>query len=62
VSLYNAGHDIWNSGDTLYNDPGHHGTPAERVAAAEAGFKLSYIDHRQAREAFDAATNFVLSQ
>jgi hypothetical protein len=62
VSLYNAGHDIWSSGDTLYNDPGHHGTPEERVAAAEAGFKISYADHRGAREAFEAATQYVLSR
>ena len=60
ISLYNAGHDIWRSGDTLFSDPSHHGTPEERVAAAEAGFKGSYIDHKNASEAFDAATLYVL--
>lgn len=62
ISLFNAGHDIWSSGDTLYNDPGHHGTPEERVAAAEAGFKVSYAGRRGTKEAFDAATQYVLSR
>lgn len=28
------------SGDTAFNDPNHHGTQAERIAAIEAGFGL----------------------
>lgn len=29
------------SGDTAFNDPNHHGTQAERIAAIEAGFTLA---------------------
>jgi len=61
VSLFNAGHDIWRSGDTLYNDARHHGTPDERVAAAEEGFKMGYPDHHGASEAFETATRYVLN-
>ncbi len=62
ISLFNAGRDIWNSGDTLYNDPSHHGTPADRIAAAEAGFQVSYGENRGAKEAFEAATQYVLGR
>jgi hypothetical protein len=62
VSLWTAGKDIWSSGDTQYNSPDHHGTPQERIAAAEAGFKVSFVEGRSAHDAFRAATDYVLSR
>jgi hypothetical protein len=61
ISLYETGHVIWELGDTNFNDPAHHGTPPERLAAAEAGFKVSYLEARDARYAYAAGLNYVLS-
>ena len=60
ITLYHAGKDIWASGDTAFNNPNHHGTPEERIAAAEAGFKASFEENLSAREAFALATEYVL--
>jgi hypothetical protein len=59
VRLWRSGEDIWNSGDTAYNSRNHHGTPAERLAAAEAGFKRSYFDGRTPRDAFEDGLDYV---
>jgi hypothetical protein len=32
---------IFNVGDFAFNHPGHHGTPQERVAAFDAGYRLN---------------------
>ncbi len=40
LTLYEAGVTFRQLGDTDFTDPQHHGTPAERVAAAEAGFAI----------------------
>src|SRR5262249_37224773 len=54
ASFWKAGKEIWDIGDFAFNRKSHHGTPAERVASAEAGFKLSYLQGRQFDYAFDA--------
>ena len=45
ISVWAAGHTLYRIGDYEFNNPNHHGTPDERVAAAEMGFKLGH-DHR----------------
>lgn len=40
VSLWASGDTFKRIGDFAYNDPGHHGTPEQRVAATEAGFEI----------------------
>lgn len=61
ISLYKTGKEIWNIGDTNFNNPDHHGTPPERLAAAEAGFKVSYLQTRNAQYAYAAGLDYVLS-
>ena len=46
----------WESGDSFVKDQHHHGTPAQRLAAAEAGFKLGYLEAAKPQQAFNAAT------
>lgn len=59
ISLLGAGRDIWESGDTGFNDPGHHGTPRERLRAAESGFELGFKRAPPFHEAFEAATKYI---
>ena len=59
ASLWAAGIRRWQSGDNDLRNLHHHGTPDERLAAAEAGFKLGFIDKATAGEAFAAATRHV---
>ena len=40
ISIWAAGHTLFRIGDYEFNDRNHHGTPDERVAAAEEGFKM----------------------
>ena len=46
-------------GDTYFENQNHHGTPKQRLAAAEAGFRLAYLKGAKPDAAFIAATNFV---
>ena len=41
LRLRTAGLALYRIGDYAFNDKDHHGTPDERVAAAEAGFKFA---------------------
>lgn len=59
ASLWAAGIRRWQSGDTEFRNVHHHGQPDERLAAAEAGFKLGFIEGRSPKEAFTAATDYV---
>jgi hypothetical protein len=38
ISLRVAGRTIYEIGDFSFTDPGHHGTPDERIASAEKGY------------------------
>ena len=40
LSVWAAGHTLYRIGDYEFHDRNHHGTPDERVAAAEVGFRL----------------------
>ena len=59
ASFWAAGMRRWQSGDEQFRNEHHHGTPDDRLAAAEAGFKLGFLENRSAGEAFDAATRYV---
>lgn len=59
ASFWSAGMRRWQSGDTEYRNIHHHGTPDERLAAAEAGFRLGFIEAKSAKEAFAAASAHV---
>lgn len=59
ASFWAAGIRRWQSGDTEFRNTHHHGTPDDRLAAAEAGFKLGFLEKRAPRDAFDAATSYV---
>ena len=39
---------IFKKGDTLFDDPSHHGQPEFRAAMVRAGFDASTLDHRAA--------------
>lgn len=59
AKFYSAGIRRWQSGDLQFLNTHHHGTPEQRLAAAEAGFLLGFRDGKTAREAFAAATDHV---
>lgn len=59
ASFWAAGIRRWQSGDSELRNIHHHGTPEERLAAAESGFKLGFVDGAPAEEAFRAATKYV---
>jgi hypothetical protein len=59
ASFWNAGQKIYEFGDYGYSNFRHHGTPEERVASAEAGFKLSYFQNKDFSYAFRAGIDYV---
>lgn len=59
ASFWAAGIGRWQSGDTEFRNMHHHGTPEERLAAAEKGFLLGFQDNLPAKDAFAAATAHV---
>src|SRR5262249_37237136 len=48
-------------GDNNFKDPGHHGTPDERAAAAVQGFKVAYHERRKLVDALRSGVRYVLS-
>ena len=60
ASLWWAGQKIFEFGDYAYNEPTHHGTPQEWVAAAEAGFRASYFDKKDFATASQTGVDYVL--
>ncbi|MGI9423324.1 MAG: hypothetical protein ACR2PA_09025 [Hyphomicrobiaceae bacterium] len=58
-SFRSAGMKRWESGDTFIRDQDHHGTPQQRLAAAEAGFRLGFLENAPPAAAFAAATRYV---
>ena len=39
----------YNSGDCFTESPGHHGTPAQRLKAAQSGFELAYSEKKKGK-------------
>jgi hypothetical protein len=61
ISLQAAGDLFHRLGDDYVDEHNHHGTSKERVAAAEEGFKVSYVQNRDANYAFVAGLEYVSS-
>lgn len=59
ASFWAAGIGRWQSGDTEFRNMHHHGTPDERLAAAEKGFLLGFKENMPPKDAFKAATAHV---
>jgi predicted metalloprotease len=59
ISLQAAGDLFHRIGDNNIDFPGHHGKAEERVAAAEEGFKLSYVQNRDSQHAFAAGLEYI---
>jgi hypothetical protein len=59
ASLWDWGQELSRLGDTNFNSPFHHGTPAERVASAEEGFNLGYLRKANLQVAFTSGMNYV---
>lgn len=59
ASFRSAGMKRWESGDTYFEHQHHHGTPKQRLAAAEKGFRMGFLQGAKPSVAFDAATRFV---
>lgn len=59
ASFRSAGMKRWESGDTYFDNQHHHGTPKQRLAAAEEGFRMGYLVGAKPDVALEAATRFV---
>lgn len=61
ISVWAAGHTLYQIGDYEFHDPNHHGTPDQRVAAAEAGFRLGHDERAEYGHAFSRGVEYVLA-
>lgn len=61
LKLRAAGMALYSIGDYAYNDPQHHGTPEERVAASEYGFSLAN-EGRSYLDVFDHGVSWVIDR
>ena len=62
LDLQGAGALFDSLGDIRFNDPTHHGTSAQRVAAIEAGFKFGRHSEQPIKRAAAVGAEFVLEQ
>lgn len=60
ASFWKAGDKFRLIGDTSFGSPNHHGTPEERLAAAEAGFRAGYVRNEKAPAAFQQGLDYVV--
>ena len=61
ISVWASGKTLYEIGDYSFNDRNHHGTPAQRVEAAETGFALGK-DGVAYADAFTRGAEYVLSR
>lgn len=61
IRLRTAGIELFNIGDLDFNSRDHHGTPEQRVEAAEYGYQLAQ-EHRSFDEAFRLGMDWVLTR
>jgi hypothetical protein len=59
ASFWKAGEKFRLIGDTVFSSKNHHGTPEERLAAAEAGFLVGFKQGVGAQVAFAFALDYV---
>lgn len=57
-SLLSFGGSLFAKGDYNYNDPGHHGTPDERLAAMEYGYQ-QYLNGKNLDDAVEIGVKYV---
>ena len=62
VRLWASGQSLFEIGDYKFNDPRHHGTPRERIAAAETGFDIGQEVGVTFKEAFSEGMDVILSK
>lgn len=62
ISVWAAGHTLYRIGDYEFHNPNHHGTPDERVAAAETGFRLGYDEGAEFEQAFSRGVEYILTK
>ena len=61
ISVWAAGDTLYRIGDYEFQNPNHHGTPDERVAAAEAGFRLGHDNRAAFGQAFSWGVEYILT-
>ena len=61
ISVWAAGHTLYRIGDYEFHNPNHHGTPDQRVTAAETGFKVAYDDRAEFGSAFSWGIEYILT-
>ena len=62
ISVRQAGQELYRIGDYEFNNPDHHGTPDERVSAAEAGFRIGHETDTKFKQAFVRGIKHVRKQ
>lgn len=61
IKVWAAGHTLYRIGDYHFNNRNHHGTPDERVAAAEAGFEMGNESDTAFGHAFSRGVEHILT-
>ena len=61
ISVWAAGHALYQIGDYEFHGEDHHGTPDQRVAAAETGFRLGYDESARFEQAFSWGVEYILT-
>ncbi|QDP23205.1 hypothetical protein [Bradyrhizobium cosmicum] len=61
VSLWACGDTFNRIGDTKFNEEQHHGTPKERVAAAEMGFAFGQNGSTDVKSAIEQGKSYILT-
>ena len=59
ASFWRAGDQFRQIGTYDDKDPNFHGTPEDRVAASNAGFRISFVERRSTQAAFDVGMEYV---
>ena len=62
LSMWASGHSLFEIGDYDFNHPQHHGTPRERISAAEAGFEMGQDGEVSFERAFSEGIEVILSK
>lgn len=61
ISVWEAGHLLYQIGDYEFHNPSHHGTPDQRVASAETGFRLGHDEGGEFAQAFSRGVEYILT-
>ena len=61
IKVRAAGDMLYRIGDYEFHNPNHHGTPDQRVMAAETGFKVGHDDRAEFGPAFSWGVEYILA-